>query len=80
MTDDPAPLPCPSGNQTEPGAGEASTRPSVPALSRTTPRSALLPALIRNDSPQASRRYLEFFAAQIRNPNTRAAYSAHGPR
>ena len=34
-----------------------------------------LPALIQAAGPKASRRFLEFFAAQIRNPNTRAAYA-----
>ena len=45
------------------------------------PRSALLnistdsvPLMVRDSGPDTVRRYLEFFAASIRNPNTRAAY------
>lgn len=33
-----------------------------------------VPAMVTNAGPEASRRYLEFFAASIRNPNTRSAY------
>ena len=36
---------------------------------------AHLPTLVQKDGPHASRRFLEFFAAQLRNPNTRAAYA-----
>ena len=39
-----------------------------------------LPAVIHNHGPKASRRYLEFFAAQLRNPNTRAAYARAATR
>ena len=35
-----------------------------------------LPATIRRAGPQAAERTVEFFTAQIRNPNTRAAYAA----
>jgi len=45
------------------------------------PRSALLnmltdrvPLMVRESGPGTVRRYLEFFAASIRNPSTRAAY------
>jgi site-specific recombinase XerD len=34
----------------------------------------LVPALIAACGPQASRRFVEFFTANIRNPNTRRAY------
>jgi hypothetical protein len=34
----------------------------------------LLPPIIRAAGEDASRRFLEFFAASIRNPNTRKAY------
>ena len=34
----------------------------------------LLPPIIRAAGEKASRRFLEFFAATIRNPNTRKAY------
>ena len=34
-----------------------------------------LPALIERAGPKASRRFLEFFLANIRNKNTRAAYA-----
>ena len=33
-----------------------------------------LPAMIHDAGESARRRYFEFFAAQIRNPGTRAAY------
>ena len=33
-----------------------------------------MPAIVAAASPRASRRYLEFFAVAIENPNTRAAY------
>jgi site-specific recombinase XerD len=36
---------------------------------------ALFPAVIRDAGEPACRRFLEFFAAYIRNPNTRAAYA-----
>ena len=75
MTDDPAPLPYSAGSETGASAGEETTRRALPTLSLHASRSALLPALIHNDGPQASRRYLEFFAAQLRNPNTRTAYA-----
>lgn len=39
-----------------------------------------MPALITADSEQAATRYVEFFAAQIRNPNTRAAYARAASR
>ncbi len=38
-------------------------------------RSWPVPALVADAGPDASRRFLEFFAATIRNPNTRAAYA-----
>ncbi|MBI2504238.1 MAG: hypothetical protein HYW07_13515 [Candidatus Latescibacteria bacterium] len=36
--------------------------------------SAGLPALIAVAGPKAARRFIEFFTANIRNPNTRRAY------
>lgn len=35
----------------------------------------VLPALIADEGERAGRRFVEFFTAQIRNPNTRAAYA-----
>ncbi|WP_254053532.1 hypothetical protein [Singulisphaera sp. GP187] len=35
----------------------------------------VLPALIAQEGDRAGRRFIEFFTAQIRNPNTRAAYT-----
>jgi hypothetical protein len=35
---------------------------------------AVVPAIVASAGPRASRRYLEFFAVTIENPNTRAAY------
>ena len=80
MTDNPAALPYSASNETSAGASEETTRRALPTLSLHASRSALLPALIHNDGPQASRRYLEFFAAQLRNPNTRAAYARAATR
>ena len=37
----------------------------------------VLPALIERAGKRASRRFLEFFTANIRNPNTRRAYALH---
>ena len=39
------------------------------------PDTDLLPALIADAGEQASRRYVEFFTANIRNPHTRRAYA-----
>ena len=48
-----------------------STSEILPAL----PASALpVPAMIADAGAQASEHFLEFFAANIRNKNTRAAY------
>lgn len=44
------------------------------ALTRTSTSSFLLPPSIANLGDDAGRAFVEFFAAQIRNPNTRAAY------
>jgi len=43
------------------------------AVVRVVPGSFALPALFSPD-PQASKRFVEFFTANIRNPNTRKAY------
>jgi integrase/recombinase XerD len=39
-----------------------------------TPSGRALPALIAAAGPKASRRFVEFFTANIRNKNTREAY------
>jgi len=39
-----------------------------------TATSAPVPALIADRGPHAGRRFIEFFTANIRNPNTRRAY------
>ena len=57
--------------------------PPNPAFASTSPissRNTRLPTIIQNDGPRASKRFLEFFAAQIRNPNTRAAYARAATR
>jgi site-specific recombinase XerD len=41
---------------------------------RSTTRGLVVPTLIVDAGEQAARRFLEFFAATIRNPNTRMAY------
>lgn len=40
-----------------------------------TPALIALPALVSHAGPRAERRFLEFFTANIRNPNTRRAYA-----
>lgn len=52
-------------NQVAPHPGE------LPAL----PTGALVPAIVADRGERAAWRYLDFFAANIRNPNTRAAYT-----
>jgi site-specific recombinase XerD len=54
-------------------------RPSLPAVFAepgvsTVADSAPVPVLIANEGFQASWRYIDFFTANIRNPNTRRAY------
>ena len=44
-----------------------------PAILLTTPH-AIVPAVIAARGPHAGRRFVEFFTANIRNPNTRKAY------
>ena len=46
----------------------------VPALTAAQPASGAIPAIVVGAGERAARRFLEFFAATIRNPNTRAAY------
>ena len=50
--------------------GELIPSPLLPALPGTFP----VPAIIADAGEKASEHFLEFFAATIRNPNTRAAY------
>ena len=45
-----------------------------PLAVASTVRSARLPALVVGSGERASKRFLEFFTAQIRNPHTRRAY------
>ena len=45
------------------------------ALTDRTDRHLLVPALIADLGEPASWRYVEFFTANIRNPNTRRAYA-----
>jgi integrase/recombinase XerD len=64
--------------------GSSNLRPKPPILltEALTPPPALvragldaLPAIIRDRGERASRRFIEFFTASIRNRNTRAAYA-----
>jgi hypothetical protein len=41
----------------------------------TTGDSYIVPVLVANEGEQASWRYVEFFTANINNPNTRRAYA-----
>lgn len=55
-------------------------RPSLPAIPDASnvamvAGSALVPALIADAGEQAAWRYIDFFTANIRNPNTRRAYA-----
>ena len=45
------------------------------ALTTRTDSSRLVPALIVDAGESAAWRYIEFFTANIRNPNTRRAYA-----
>lgn len=49
--------------------------PIAPGLLTALPDTALIPALIAAEGDQASWRYVDFFTANIRNPNTRRAYA-----
>lgn len=46
-------------------------RPDLPTL----PTGVALPAIVNRSGKRAARRFIEFFAATIRNPNTRDAYA-----
>ncbi|HUM06034.1 MAG TPA: hypothetical protein VLT90_11285, partial [Terriglobales bacterium] len=59
----------------QPQAIEYSTSPVPARQVARLPGNAVLPSLILDSGEKAWRRYLEFFAAHIRNPNTRAAYA-----
>ena len=48
---------------------------SIPSLPAQLARTIDLPRLVTANGDQAAARYVEFFTAQIRNPNTRAAYA-----
>jgi len=45
------------------------------AIGTPTPAAFLIPALIADAGDAAGWRYVEFFTANIRNPNTRRAYA-----
>ena len=48
----------------------------IPTTAPLTQASNLvMPAVIADAGDQAARRFIEFFTANIRNPNTRAAYA-----
>ena len=56
--------------------------PAIPPAALTSPidvyAATLVPALIANADDAAGWRYVEFFTANIRNPNTRRAYARAG--
>jgi site-specific recombinase XerD len=52
-----------------------SPRPIMPETALAVRSSAPLPALVINAGERARVRFLEFFASNIRNPNTRRAYA-----
>jgi site-specific recombinase XerD len=47
----------------------------MPVLARTEKTGVTLPAIIADAGERAGRRFIEFFTANIRNANTRAAYA-----
>src|SRR5271167_1130470 len=49
--------------------------PEPVRVATTRPTGALVPQLIADAGENASLRFLDFFTANIRNPNTRAAYA-----
>ena len=49
--------------------------PKALVVSLAAPAGAMVPAVIANAGDRAGRRFVEFFTANIRNPNTRAAYA-----
>jgi len=52
----------------------------IPLQSEQQELSALLPVTITREGRKATKRFLEFFTANIRNPNTRLSYMrAVGP-
>jgi integrase len=46
----------------------------VPAIHDAVDFTAVVPAIVADTHPDAGERFVEYFAATIRNPNTRAAY------
>ena len=48
--------------------------PALPVSASAASQVGVIPAIVAGAGERASRRFLEFFAATIRNPNTRAAY------
>ena len=46
----------------------------APALGMAQTAGGVIPAIVAGAGERAARRFLEFFAATIRNPNTRSAY------
>lgn len=59
----------PTGRATRP-----SSRASLSTFSLSTGSAIAVPSLLTDHSDNATRRYIEFFTAQIRNKGTRAAY------
>ena len=49
-------------------------RAKAPRISATVAASIVVPAIVADAGDHAARRFLEFFAATIRNKNTRMAY------
>lgn len=53
-------------------AGMETTAPSFPVAVRT--ETGTVPAVLAGGGPRAEEKFIEFFTARIRNPNTRSAY------
>ncbi len=45
----------------------------APAIHDDADFTAIVPAIVADTHPDADKRFVEYFAATIRNPNTRAA-------
>jgi hypothetical protein len=65
----------PPGDKPEPTTALAVLEPDRPTAIASSTVGPLMPALIAAEGESASLRFLDFFTANIRNPNTRAAYA-----
>ena len=57
-----------------PSNADYTTKPGIRQTIPSITQFAVVPALIENEGSDTKRRFVEFFTANISNPNTRAAY------